>query len=205
MINFNNVTFIKSCPTRKEKPQVVKSEVLIVGKSNVGKSSLINAMTNKKKMAFTSSKPGHTRLLNYYDIDNQFYIVDAPGYGYAKGGLDLDRLFAEMMESYFDNNKELKLVLILLDARRELSADDQEIIDFVKESKVSYFIVITKYDKVNQKEKAALNKRLAAEGFNKEQVFYTSSLNNDGLSLLKKEIEKAIQFSKIRKSGEEEE
>ena len=192
MINFNNVTFIKSCPTRKEKPQVVKSEVLIVGKSNVGKSSLINAMTNKKKMAFTSSKPGHTRLLNYYDIDNQFYIVDAPGYGYAKGGLDLDRLFAEMMESYFENNNELKLVLILLDARRELSADDQEIIDFVKECKVSYFIVIKNYDKVNQKETAALNKRLAAEGFNKERVFYTSSLNNDGLSLLKKEIEKAI-------------
>ena len=151
MINFNNVTFVKSAPTRKEKPQVTKSEVLIVGKSNVGKSSLINALCNKKKMAFTSSKPGHTRLLNYYDIDNQFYLVDAPGYGYAKGGLDLDRLFAKMMESYFDNNKELKLVLILLDARRELSEDDQEIIDFVKESNVSYFIVVTKYDKVNQK------------------------------------------------------
>ena len=192
MINFNNVTFVKSCPTRKEKPQVTKSEVLIVGKSNVGKSSLINAMCNKKKMAFTSSKPGHTRLLNYYDIDNAFYIVDAPGYGYAKGGLDLDRLFATMMESYFDSNKELKLVLILLDARRELSADDQEIIDFVKESNVSYFIVVTKYDKVNQKEKAALNKRLAVEGFNKEQIFYTSSLSNDGLNLLKKGIEKAI-------------
>ena len=192
MINFNNVTFVKSCPTRKEKPQVSKSEVLIVGKSNVGKSSLINALTNKKKMAFTSSKPGHTRLLNYYDIDNSFYIVDAPGYGYAKGGLDLDRLFAEMMESYFDNNNELKLVLILLDARRELSIDDQEIIDFVKENNVKYFIVITKYDKVNQKEKAALNKRLNNEGFSKEQVFYTSSLNNDGLSLLKKEIEKSI-------------
>ena len=192
MINFNNVTFVKSAPTRKEKPQVVKSEVLIVGKSNVGKSSLINALCNKKKMAFTSSKPGHTRLLNYYDIDNAFYIVDAPGYGYAKGGLDLDRLFAQMMESYFDNNNELKLVLILLDARRELSIDDQEIIDFVKESNVSYFIVVTKYDKVNQKEKAALNKRLAAEGFNKEQIFYTSSLNNGGLNLLKKGIEKAL-------------
>ena len=192
MINFNNVTFVKSAPTRKEKPQVTKSEVLIVGKSNVGKSSLINALCNKKKMAFTSSKPGHTRLLNYYDIDNQFYLVDAPGYGYAKGGLDLDRLFAQMMESYFDNNKELKLVLILLDARRELSVDDQEIIDFVKESNVSYFIVVTKYDKVNQKEKAALNKHLANEGFNKEQVFFTSSLNNDGLNLLKKGIEKSI-------------
>ncbi len=192
MINFNNVTFVKSCPTRKEKPQVSKSEVLIVGKSNVGKSSLINALCNKKKMAFTSSKPGHTRLLNYYDIDNAFYIVDAPGYGYAKGGLDLDRLFADMMESYFDNNNELKLVLILLDARRELSVDDQEIIDFVKESNVSYFIVVTKYDKVNQKEKAALNKRLANEGFSKEQIFFTSSLNNDGLNLLKKGIEKAL-------------
>ena len=192
MINFNNVTFVKSCPTRKEKPQVSKSEVLIVGKSNVGKSSLINALTNKKKMAFTSSKPGHTRLLNYYDIDNSFYIVDAPGYGYAKGGLDLDRLFAEMMESYFDNNNELKLVLILLDARRELSVDDQEIISFVKENNVKFLIVITKYDKVNQKEKAALNKRLNNEGFSKEQVFYTSSLNNNGLSLLKKEIEKSI-------------
>ena len=192
MINFNNVTFVKSAPTRKEKPQVTKSEVLIVGKSNVGKSSLINALCNKKKMAFTSSKPGHTRLLNYYDIDNQFYLVDAPGYGYAKGGLDLDRLFAQMMESYFDNNKELKLVLILLDARRELSEDDQEIINFVKESNVSYFIVVTKYDKVNQKEKAALNKHLVSEGFNKEQVFFTSSLNNDGLNLLKKGIEKSI-------------
>ena len=192
MINFTNVTFVKSCPTRKEKPQVIKSEVLIVGKSNVGKSSLINALCNKKKMAFTSSKPGHTRLLNYYDIDNRFYIVDAPGYGYAKGGLDLDRLFAQMMESYFDNNKELKLVLILLDARRELSLDDQEIINYVKESNVNFFVVITKYDKVNQKEKAALNKRLAAEGFNKKQVFFTSSLNNEGLNLLKKEIEKAV-------------
>lgn len=192
MINFNNVTFVKSCPTRKEKPQVQKSEVLIVGKSNVGKSSLINALCNKKKMAFTSSKPGHTRLLNYYDIDNKFYLVDAPGYGYAKGGLDLDRLFASMMESYFDNNNELKLVLILLDARRELSADDHEIIDFVKESNVSYLIVVTKFDKVNQKEKAALNKHLASEGFKKEQVFFTSSLNNGGLNLLKKEIEKSI-------------
>lgn len=192
MINFTNVTFVKSCPTRKEKPQDNKPEVLIVGKSNVGKSSLINALCNKKKMAFTSSKPGHTRLLNYYDIDGKFYMVDAPGYGYAKGGLDLDRLFAKMMESYFDNNYELKLVLILLDARRELSLDDQEIIDFVKESNVGYFIVVTKYDKVNQKEKAALNKRLSAEGFNKEQIFYTSSLNNDGLNLLKKGIEKSI-------------
>ena len=192
MINFSNTKFVKSAPSLKEAPQGQFPEVLLVGRSNVGKSSLINALCNKKALAFTSSKPGHTRLLNYYNVDDKLYLVDAPGYGYAKGGLDLDRLFASMMESYFDNNNELKLVLILLDARRELSEDDQEIINFVKESNVSYFIVVTKYDKVNQKEKATLNKRLANEGFDKEQIFYTSSLNNDGLNLLKKGIEKAL-------------
>ena len=192
MINFTNATFVKSCPTRKEKPQDLKPEVLIVGKSNVGKSSLINALCNKKKIAFTSSKPGHTRLLNYYNIDNSFYLVDAPGYGYAKGGLDLDRLFASMMESYFDNNQELKLVLILLDARRELSEDDQEIISFVKESGYPFNLVITKMDKINQKEKAALNKRLKESGFELNNVFYTSSLDNEGLNILKKGIEKSL-------------
>ena len=192
MINFANVNFIKSCPNRREKPQDLKPEVLIVGKSNVGKSSLINALCQKKRLAFTSSKPGHTRLLNYYDIDGKFYLVDAPGYGYAKGGLDLDRLFANMMESYFDNNQELKLVLILLDARRELSNDDQEIISFVKESDYPYFLVITKLDKVNQKEKAALNKHLKSLELTGDNVFYTSALNNDGLNLLKKGIEKSL-------------
>ena len=192
MINFANVNFVKSCPNRKEKPQDVKPEVLVVGKSNVGKSSLINALCDKKRLAFTSSKPGHTRLLNYYDIDKKFYIVDAPGYGYAKGGIDLDRLFAEMMDSYFSNNRELKLVLVLLDARREISNDDQEIIDYIKESGFPYFIVITKIDKVNQKEKAALNKRLKAQEFVPECVFYTSSLDNEGLNSLKKGIEKSL-------------
>ena len=192
MINFANVNFVKSCPNRKEKPQDVKPEVLVVGKSNVGKSSLINALCDKKRLAFTSSKPGHTRLLNYYDIDKKFYIVDAPGYGYAKGGIDLDRLFAEMMDSYFSNNRELKLVLVLLDARREISNDDQEIIDYIKESGFPYFIVITKIDKVNQKEKAALNKRLKAQEFASECVFYTSSLDNEGLNSLKKGIEKSL-------------
>jgi len=192
MINFLNATFIKSCPNRNEKPQAQKPEVLIVGRSNVGKSSLINALTQKKKLAFTSSKPGHTRLLNYYDIDNKFYLVDAPGYGYAKGGIDLDRLFAEMMSSYFDNNTDLKLALILLDARRELSEDDLEIVEYVKENNIPFALVITKYDKVNQKEKSALNRYLKEMGLANEQVFYTSILKNDSLSLLKKGIENSL-------------
>ena len=162
-------------------------------KSNMKKCCFfVTILTQKKKLAFTSSKPGHTRLLNYYDIDNKFYLVDAPGYGYAKGGIDLDRLFAEMMSSYFDNNMDLKLVLILLDARRELSEDDLEIVEYVKEKSIPFALVITKYDKVNQKEKSALNRYLKEMGLASEQVFYTSILKNDSLSLLKKGIENSL-------------
>ena len=192
MINFTNASFIKSCPNKDNKPQGQKPEVLIVGRSNVGKSSLINALCQKKRLAFTSSKPGHTRLLNYYDIDNRFFLVDAPGYGYAKGGVDLDRLFGEMMESYFVDNQELKLVLVLLDARREATVEDMEIIDYCKENNINYYLVITKVDKVNQKEKAALDKRLKEKEIPFEQVYYTSALKTESLSLLKKGIEKSL-------------
>ena len=192
MINFSNASFIKSCPNKDNKPQGQKPEVLIVGRSNVGKSSLINALCQKKRLAFTSSKPGHTRLLNYYDIDNRFFLVDAPGYGYAKGGVDLDRLFGEMMESYFVDNQELRLVLVLLDARREATVEDMEIIDYCKENNINYYLVITKVDKVNQKEKAALDKRLKEKEIPFEQVYYTSALKTESLSLLKKGIEKSL-------------
>ena len=192
MINFTNASFIKSCPNKDNRPQGQKPEVLIVGRSNVGKSSLINALCQKKRLAFTSSKPGHTRLLNYYDIDSRFFLVDAPGYGYAQGGVDLDRLFGEMMESYFVDNIELKLVLILLDARREPTGEDLEIIDYCKENNINYYLVITKTDKINQKEKAALDKRIKEKEIPTSQVFYTSALKSHSLDLLKKGIEKNL-------------
>ena len=191
MINFKNCSFIKSAPSIDDKPSDNFPEVLIVGKSNVGKSSLINSLTGRKSLAYTSSKPGHTRLLNYYNIDNRFFLVDAPGYGYARGGIDLDRLFGEMMEGYFNHNQYLKLVLLLIDSRREFSDNDLEILDFLKENQYPYFIVITKIDKVNQSGKSQLMKRLKELGV-EENAYYTSALEPRSLEKLRLGIEKHI-------------
>ena len=191
MINFRNSTFIKSTPSVKERPLDQFPEVLIVGKSNVGKSSLINALCQRKALAFTSSKPGHTRLLNYYNIDNAFYLVDAPGYGYAKGGIDLDRLFGEMMEEYFVDNQFLKLVLLLIDSRREFSENDLEILHYLQENNIPYFVVITKTDKINQKGKSQLNKRLIELDI-KENIYFTSVNEPRTLEKLRSGIEQYI-------------
>ena len=191
-MNFNNVTFIKSTPSLKDAPKGGYPEVLIVGKSNVGKSSLINALTNRTNLAFTSSKPGHTRLLNYYLIDNKFYLVDAPGYGYAKGGLDLDRLFGEMMEDYFVNATHLKLVLLLLDSRREFGVNDEEILRYLQENNIPFFLVVTKSDKVNQSEKAKLMKHLKEMEIDSDIVHLTSAKEMRTLEKLRKAIELAL-------------
>ena len=192
MINYKNSTFVKSTPSVKERPTELFSEVLIVGKSNVGKSSLINTLCTKKSLAYTSSKPGHTRLLNYYNIDNKFYLVDAPGYGFAKGGVDLDRLFGTMMDEYFTDNEHLKLVLLLIDSRREFGENDLEILSYLKENNIPYFVIVTKVDKINQKGKSELAKRLKSLEIN-DNVYLTSSLNDKTLDKLKRDIELHIQ------------
>lgn len=192
MINFKNATFIKSAPNVDERPPVSLPEVLIVGKSNVGKSSLINALTNKKSLAFTSKKPGHTKLLNYYDIDQKFYLVDAPGYGYAVGGLDLDRLFGKMMDEYFQKATQLKLVLLLLDSRRTFKDNDLEILSYLRQYNIPFFVVVTKMDKINQKEKAALNRHLQEMDIT-EGIYFTSSNIARSLESLKNGIENKLK------------
>lgn len=189
MINFINTSFVKSAPSIKEAPQGMFPEVLLVGKSNVGKSSLINGLCVKKDLAHTSSKPGHTRLLNYYNVDDKLYLVDAPGYGFAKGGFDLDALFGKMMDDYFTNAKRLKLVIVLLDSRRELSEDDVDIINFLIEKDISHLLVFTKEDKVNQKEKSALLKHLKEIGVDSDEIIFTSTLKPRTFELLRNKLQ----------------
>ncbi len=157
MINFRNVSFIKSAPSASQRPDGL-FDIMFVGRSNVGKSSLINALCSRKDLAFTSSKPGHTRLLNYYNVDDKFYLVDAPGYGYvSKGPKDA---FAEMMEGYFATSKP-RLVIFLFDSRRTPQDDDVSFMKYLREQDIPVLIILTKADKLNQSEKAAIKKNIA--------------------------------------------
>ena len=191
-MNFKKAKFVKSTTTLKDAPKGRLREILIVGRSNAGKSSLINALTGRSSLAFTSSKPGHTRLLNYFEIDESFYLVDAPGYGYAKGGIDLDKLFADMMNEYLNNNLYLKGALLLLDSRREFNELDLEMMEIFKKDKTNFLIVLTKADKLNQSEKAKAVANLKKQGFKDGDYVFTSITNRQSIIALEKEIEKLL-------------
>lgn len=178
MINFQKAKFIKSAPTYLDKPEKNLPEVVFVGKSNVGKSSLINALVKNKSMAFTSSKPGYTKLLNYFEIDEKFYLVDAPGYGYTKSGSKHLDSFSKMMETYFDNNN-LKAVVFIVDSRHKMSEDDKDFYNFVVDKNIPFILVTSKVDKLNQSEKCQ-NKKNVKEAFG-DISFIEMSVTNDKL------------------------
>lgn len=152
--------FVKSITDVKEAPFDYSKEVLFVGKSNVGKSSLINALTNNKKLAYTSSKPGMTRLLNYFSVEDKFYIVDCPGYGFSSKKYVDYEFYGNMVESYFNNNEKLKLIVFLLDSRHLPTDDDIDFYKFLLSYNYRFIICMTKCDKLNMSMKAKINKNL---------------------------------------------
>lgn len=191
MIDFSKATFIKSAPTLLDKPLDNYPEVLFVGRSNVGKSSLINALTKRKKLAFTSSKPGYTKLLNYFLIDDKFYLVDAPGYGYTSSGSKHLDAFSKMMETYFQN-PHLSLVVLLLDSRRTPNEDDLSFVEFLKVSNIKFLIVMSKIDKLNQSETSRMKKNIL-DAFG-EVNYLTVTINKpQTLEKVKEEIAVAIK------------
>ena len=190
MIDFRKIAFIKSATTYLDKPTKDLPEVLFVGKSNVGKSSLINALANNKSLAYTSSKPGFTKLLNYFEVDNSFYLVDAPGYGYTSSGSRHLDIFGKMMEDYF-KNPNLKLVVFIVDSRHKLGENDKDFYQFLIDNNIPFVLIASKLDKLNQSEKAAMNKNIAS--LSKENFIAISSLKGVGIDTLKGQIVEAIQ------------
>jgi GTP-binding protein len=159
-MNIHNVHFVKSVTQLNQRPSPLLPEIAVIGRSNVGKSSLINAIFNRKNLAKISSTPGKTRLINYFSIDHQLYFVDLPGYGFAKLSKHLRREWQRDIENYLKDNSLLKMVLLLLDSRHGVMENDQMMIDWLKYYDVTFKLVLTKSDKISNNQFRTINLKL---------------------------------------------
>ena len=141
------------CGVTSKLPVNVLPEIAFAGKSNVGKSSLINALMQRKSLARTSSQPGKTQTINYYNVNKEIYFVDLPGYGYAKVSKTEKEKWGKMIEKYLNTSKQLKKVYLLVDIRHEPNANDKQMYDWVVNSGYEPVIIATKLDKINRSQK----------------------------------------------------
>ena len=148
-----NVELETVCGYTSKFPENVHPELAFAGKSNVGKSSLINALMNRKSLARTSSQPGKTQTINYYNINGEMYLVDLPGYGYAKASKKEQAKWGEMVERYLKTSKQLRQVFLLIDIRHDPSANDRQMYDWIVYNGFSPVIVATKLDKIKRSQK----------------------------------------------------
>ena len=147
-MKINSVSLAVTAVRRSQYPTDNKPEYLLVGRSNVGKSSFINTLINRKNFARTSATPGKTQTINFYLVNDKFYLVDAPGYGYATLSKEKQKKFGLMMEDYLENRKNLKQVFMLIDFRHKPTADDIAMYNYLKYYKIPVTIVATKIDKI---------------------------------------------------------
>ncbi len=155
------------CGITSKLPRNDKIEIAFAGKSNVGKSSLINGLLNRKALARTSSTPGKTQTINFYNINEEFYFVDLPGYGYAKVSAKEREQWGKMIEKYLNNSEKLVMVFLLVDIRHEPSANDKMMYDWIVQSGFSPVIIATKLDKIKrsqvQKNLSIIRKKLGMD------------------------------------------
>ncbi len=185
-------TFMLSVAKLEQLPDANLDEIAFAGRSNVGKSSLINALFNQKKLAKTSSTPGRTQQLNFFNFDNKLYLVDLPGYGYAKAPEKMVRQWQVVLKTYLSGRPNLRRVFLLIDSRHGIKAEDLEIMKMLNISAVSYQIILTKTDKISAKELEKVIEQTAQEitkhAAALPDIISTSSEKKIGLDLLKAEI-----------------
>jgi GTP-binding protein len=141
-------------------PKDKKPHIAMVGRSNVGKSSMINHLTSRRNLARVSSKPGRTQTINLYDIDNKFFLVDLPGYGFAKKSVEQREKFADMILDYLKEAPHLKLVLLIIDARIPLSDLDAEMLAWLQENRIPFVLIANKIDQLKKQEVVNLHAAL---------------------------------------------
>ena len=188
------IDFLKSAPELKFLPDADVPEVAFAGRSNVGKSSLLNALTNRKSLARTSNTPGRTQELNFFDVGEplQLRLVDMPGYGFAEAPKDLVKRWRFLINDYLRGRAVLKRALVLVDARHGLKDVDREVMDMLDAAAVSYHLVLTKADKIKPTELAKTREATAAEAAKRPAAhpatFTTSSETGTGIAELRTAI-----------------
>lgn len=182
-VNTHNADILLSATNKSHYPQDDIPEVALAGRSNVGKSSFINTMLNRKNLARTSGKPGKTQLLNFFNIDDKLRFVDVPGYGYARVSKKEREKWGKMIEEYLTSRDNLRAVISLVDLRHEPSADDVQMYEFLKYYEIPVILVATKADKIPRgkwnKHESMIKKKL---DFDKTDTFIIfSSVNKTGV------------------------
>lgn len=173
------------CGITSKLPDNTLPEIAFAGKSNVGKSSLINGLMNRKNYARTSAQPGKTQTINYYNINDELYFVDLPGYGYANASVEIKAKWGKMVERYLRTSKQIKAVFLLIDIRHEPSANDRQMYSWILESGFTPVIIATKLDKIKRSQ---LDKQL--------------KILREGLKVEKGSV--LLPYSALTKQGREE-
>lgn len=190
-MRFDKVQYEASYGTSQQLPKTDAVEIAFAGRSNVGKSSMLNKVLNRKNLARVSSVPGKTVTVNFFDCDG-VKLVDLPGYGYAKVNFNEKKRWADLMEGYFNSGRNIRLVVQLTDMRHPITNDDRDMMRFLKEAGFNFIVVMTKSDKLNKTER---NKRLEAikeelAEFGDIEAIPFSAQNGEGADKIREAIEK---------------
>jgi GTP-binding protein len=185
---FRKVSFLKSASEMRDLPNSDIPEIAFAGRSNVGKSSLLNALAGVKRLAKVSNTPGRTQLINYFSVDGEFYLVDLPGYGYAKASKDKIAVWNKFVNKYLKERNNLRLVLLLIDSRHGVKDTDRTTMAMLDSAGVSYQIVLTKLDKLRPSETPQIGVDFSQHSALQAEVLQTSSEKGKGIEELQKRI-----------------
>ena len=190
-LKYETARFEASYGTVAQLPEPTTPEVSFVGRSNVGKSSLLNKLIGRKQLAKVSSQPGKTANINFFDVDGVRF-VDLPGYGFAKVSRSEKQRWADLIGGYFEQERSFNLVVALVDIRHDAQKLDLQMLDFLRESELPFCVALTKADKLSRSKQQQQQSRLAKQfGLPREQLIVTSAQTGQGIDELKRRIEDA--------------
>ena len=188
--------FLTSATGPRQFPSDRRPQIAFAGRSNVGKSSVINALLHRRNLVKTSARPGKTQLINFFIVNDAFYFVDLPGYGYARAPYAVTDVWAPMIEGYLKGSPELRAVVVLLDVRREPDERDVRLIEWLRQYDIPAICAVTKADKLNRQEAERARRNIFSRLKITEPVLLTSAKNGQGIKELWGEINKKMKDEK---------